>query len=433
MNSIPTGSTVVLAYSGGLDTSIIVPWLKETYGLRVVCCVADVGQSEDLEEVRARALRSGADACGTFDLREPFVVQHVWPTLRAGALYARKYLLGTAMARPLIARRQVELALEIGASALAHGCTGKGNDQVRFELSYAAFAPDLPVIAPWREWSIRSREDALAFAAARGIRVDASTEKIYSRDGNLWHLSHEGGPLEDPDFEAPDDLFMLTVAPERAPAEPEYVTIEFESGYPVCVNGDDLSPVRLVARLNAIAGAHGVGRADIVEDRLVGMKSRGVYETPGGTLLFTALRELESLVLDRRALALKDELAARYADLVYDGRWWSTERQAMDSMVDELLRPATGAVRLKLYRGSVTVAGRRSPNSLYRPDLGGFGESAAYDHADAAGFVRLFGLPIRIAASRAHPAVDTAGAKAVFAPNGHGSVPPTSGRSPVSL
>jgi argininosuccinate synthase len=391
---------VVLAYSGGLDTSVIVPWLRETYGARVLCFVGDVGQPDDLSGLPEKARRSGAVACEVVDLRESFVRDFVWPTLRAGALYARKYLLGTAMARPLVARRQAEFALSVRADALAHGCTGKGNDQVRFELTYAAFAPDLPVIAPWREWSIASREDALAYAAERGIPVDCSPDKIYSRDANLWHMSHEGGPLEDPDFEPPEDLFLITAAPERAPDTPEYVTIEFERGYPAAVNGEPLGPAEMVERLNALAGAHGVGRADIVEDRLVGMKSRGVYETPGGTLLFTALRELESLVLDRRSLALKDGLAPRYADLVYEGRWWSQEREAMDAMVDALLEPVTGAVRLKLFKGSAIVVGRKSPNALYEPGLSGFGASESFDHSDATGFVRLFGLPTRVAAMR---------------------------------
>lgn len=400
MSQLPPQPTVVLAYSGGLDTSIIVPWLKEEYGARVHCLVADVGQNEELESLPEKALRSGAAACRIMDLREPFVAEYIWPTLRAGAVYARRYLLGTSMARPLIAKAQVEYALSVGADALAHGCTGKGNDQVRFELSYAAFAPHLPVIAPWREWSIESREDALLYAAERGIPVDASPDKIYSRDGNLWHMSHEGGPLEDPDFEPPADLFMMTTAPEEASDTPEYVTIEFEGGYPVGVNGELLDPLALVMKLNAIAGAHGVGRADVVEDRLVGMKSRGVYETPGGTLLFTALRELESLVLGRRSLGLKDGFASRYADLVYEGRWWSAEREAMDAMIDSLLAPATGTVRLKLYKGSLSVAGRRSANTLYETGLASFGASESYDHADAAGFIKLFGLPTRVAATR---------------------------------
>lgn len=392
--------TVVLAYSGGLDTSIIVPWLRETYGARVVCVVADVGQGEELRGIREKALRSGADSCYVFDLKETFVADFVWPTLRAGALYARKYLLGTAIARPAIARRQVEVALAIGADALAHGCTGKGNDQVRFELTYAAFAPHLPVIAPWREWSIKSREEALAYAAARGIPVDASVEKITSRDRNLWHLSHEGGPLEDPDVEPPADLFLLTTAPEKAPEEAAYLTLGFEAGVPVSVNGARFQASELLHTLNVIGGAYGIGRADLVEDRVVGMKSRGVYETPGGTLLFTALRELESLVLDRRSLSLKDELAARYADLVYEGRWWTPEREALDALVDRLLEPVTGEARLKLYKGSLTIAGRRSPNSLYDSGLATFGASESYDHADAAGFIKLFGLPVRVTAMR---------------------------------
>lgn len=397
---LPDAPTIVLAYSGGLDTSIIVPWLTENYGARVVCAVADVGQGEDLSALPEKARRSGAVACELFDLRERFVVDFIWPTLRAGALYARKYLLGTAMARPLIARQQAEFALSVGADGLAHGCTGKGNDQVRFELSYAVFAPHLPVVVPWREWSIESREDALAYAAQRGVPVEATLERIYSRDGNLWHRSHEGGPLEDPAFEAPQDVYQLTTAPELAPEEPGYVTIEYQSGHPIALNGERMAPVELVSTLNLIGGLHGVGRADIVEDRLVGMKSRGIYETPGGTLLFTALRELESLVLDRRSLALKDDLATRYADLVYEGRWWSPERTAMDATVDALLEPATGTVRLKLYKGSAYIAGRWSPNTLYEPGLASFGASETFDHADATGFVRLFGLPTRVAAAR---------------------------------
>ena len=414
MIPLPPEPTVVLAYSGGLDTSIIVPWLKETYGARVICMVADVGQSDDLSGVPEKALRSGAQGFHVYDLREPFVIDHIWPTLRAGALYARKYLLGTAIARPLIARAQAELALSLGADALAHGCTGKGNDQVRFEIAYGAFAPELPVIAPWREWSIRSREDALLYALERGIPVDATPEKLYSRDGNLWHLSHEGGPLEDPDFEPPEDLFQLTAAPESAPDEPEYVTVEFSEGYPVGVDGEPLAPVELVERLNALGGAHGVGRADIVEDRLVGMKSRGVYETPGGTLLYTALQELESLVLDRRSLRLKDDLASRYADLVYEGRWWSAEREGIDALVDKLLEPVSGSVRLKLYKGSVRIAGRKSPNTLYETSLASFDDGEALEHSKATGFVQLLGLPTRVVARRDAAAGN--GAKAPVSP-----------------
>lgn len=391
---------VVLAYSGGLDTSIIVPWLRENYDAEVVCFAADVGQGEELNGLDARARRQGAARCVVADLREEFVREAIWPTLRAGAIYARKYLLGTAMARPLIARKQAELAIELGADALAHGCTGKGNDQVRFELTYTAIAPGLKVIAPWREWRIRSREDALAYAAERGVEVDATPEKIFSRDRNLWHISHEGGPLEDPGFEPPESLFLLTRSPESAPDRPQYVEIGFESGYPVSVDGEFLSPVALLERLNEVAGEHGIGRADIVEDRLVGMKSRGVYETPGGTLLYTAHRELEQLVLDRRTLALKDALASRYADLVYEGRWWTTEREALDALVDRTQQHVTGTVRLKLYKGGITVAGRWSRHSLYDQALASFGAEADYDHADAAGFIRLFGLPVRAEAER---------------------------------
>ncbi len=385
---------VVLAYSGGLDTSIIVPWLKENYGAEVICVAVDVGQGEELHGLVERARQQGASDCVVEDLREAFVTGAIWPTLRAGAIYARKYLLGTAMARPIIARRQAEIALEVGAGALAHGCTGKGNDQVRFELTYAAFAPHLKVIAPWREWNISSREDALAYAAERGIPVTASREKIYSRDRNLWHISHEGGPLEDPGFEPPEDLFLLTRSPEDAPDKPLYVEIGFENGLPVTVDGEVLGPVAQIERLNEMAGEHGIGRADIVEDRLVGMKSRGVYETPGGTILYTAHRELEQLVLDRRTLSLKDELASRYADLVYEGRWWSLEREALDALVDRTQQRVTGTVRLKLYKGSAIVVGRTSPYSLYDEALASFATND-YDHADAAGFIRLFGLPTR--------------------------------------
>ncbi|MBB4637348.1 argininosuccinate synthase [Longimicrobium terrae] len=389
---------IVLAYSGGLDTSIIVPWLKENYGGDVICVAADVGQAEELDGLEAKAIASGAAECYVQDLREEFVTGFVWPTLRAGATYGRKYLLGTSMARPIIARAQVEIARKVGATHLAHGCTGKGNDQVRFELTYAALAPDLPVIAPWREWDIRSREDALAYAAEHKVPVAATREKIYSRDRNLWHVSHEGGPLEDPAHEPESDLFLLTRSPESAPDRPAYVTIEFHEGYPVAVNGEALGPVELIGVLNEIGGEHGIGRIDLVEDRLVGMKSRGIYETPGGTILYAAHSELEQLVLDRRTLSLKDMVAPRYADLVYEGRWWTTERIAMDALVDATQKRVSGSVRLKLYRGSVTVAGRESANSLYDERFVTFGEDDVYQQADAAGFIRLFGLSARVAA-----------------------------------
>jgi argininosuccinate synthase len=393
--------TIALAYSGGLDTSIIVPWLKEHYpGARVICVAADIGQGDELEGVRAKALASGADECYIEDLRQEFIEDFIWPTLRAGAIYGRKYLLGTSMGRPLIARRQVEVARRVGADALAHGCTGKGNDQVRFELTYAAFAPELPVIAPWREWDIRSREDALAYAAKHNVPVTASREKIYSRDRNIWHISHEGGVLEDPAQAPPADLFMLTTSPELAPDEPEEVSIGFSQGTPVAVNGIFLDPVAILTTLNKIAGRHGVGRIDLVEDRLVGMKSRGVYETPGGTLLYTAHSELEQLILDRRTLAAKDLIAPRYADLVYEGRWWTTEREAYDAFVRVTQERATGGVTLRLYKGTVTVVSRASEYALYDERFVTFGEDDVYQQSDAAGFIRLYSLPDRVRAVR---------------------------------
>jgi argininosuccinate synthase len=368
--------TIALAYSGGLDTSIIVPWLKERYGARVICVAADIGQGEELEGVRAKAIASGADECYVEDLRQEFVEDFVWPTLRAGAVYGRKYLLGTSMGRPLIARRQVEIARQVGADALAHGCTGKGNDQVRFELTYAAFAPDLPVIAPWREWNIRSREDAIAYAEAHNIPVTATRDKIYSRDRNVWHISHEGGVLEQPAVAPPADLFMLTTAPENAPDQPEEVTIGFHSGTPVSVNGVELDSVDLIIALNKIGGRHGIGRIDLVEDRLVGMKSRGVYETPGGTLLYSAHSELEQLVLDRRTLAAKDVIAPRYADLVYEGRWWTTEREGYDAFVSVTQERVTGTATLRLFKGTASVIGRESEYALYDERFVTFGLSA---------------------------------------------------------
>ena len=392
-------SSIVLAYSGGLDTSVIVPWLKEHYpGARVTCVAADIGQGDELAGVREKALASGADACYVEDLKREFVEDFIWPTLRAGAVYGRKYLLGTSMARPLIARRQVEVARTIGADALAHGCTGKGNDQVRFELTYAAFAPDLQVIAPWREWDIRSREDAIAYAKRHGVPVTATVEKIYSRDRNLWHVSHEGGGLENPDWVPTSDVFQLTTDPLSAPTEPEDVTIDFEAGTPVAVNGRVLDAVSLVAALNAIGARHGVGRIDLVEDRLVGMKSRGVYETPGGTLLFAAHSELEQLTLDRRTLSSKDLIAPRYADLVYEGRWWTTEREAYDAFVAVTQAQVSGSITLRLYKGSVAIAGRSSDNALYDERFVTFGEDDVYQQSDAAGFIRLYGLSARVQA-----------------------------------
>jgi argininosuccinate synthase len=392
--------TIALAYSGGLDTSIIVPWLKERYGARVICVAADIGQGEELEGVRAKAIASGADECYVEDLRQEFVEDFVWPTLRAGAIYGRKYLLGTSMGRPLIARRQVEIARQVGADALAHGCTGKGNDQVRFELTYAAFAPDLPVIAPWREWNIRSREDAIAYAEAHKIPITATRDKIYSRDRNVWHISHEGGVLEQPAVAPPEDLFMLTTAPEKAPDQPEEVTIGFHAGIPVSVNGVELEPVDLIVALNKIGGRHGIGRIDLVEDRLVGMKSRGVYETPGGTLLYSAHSELEQLVLDRRTLAAKDLIAPRYADLVYEGRWWTTEREGYDAFVNVTQERVTGTATLKLFKGTASVIGRESEYALYDERFVTFGEDDVYHQSDAGGFIRLYGLSARVRAIR---------------------------------
>src|SRR6188768_880334 len=391
--------TIALAYSGGLDTSIIVPWLKEHYsGARIICVAADIGQGEELEGVRAKALASGADECYIEDLRQEFIEDFIWPTLRAGAIYGRKYLLGTSMGRPLIARRQVEVARRIGADALAHGCTGKGNDQVRFELTYAAFAPDLPVIAPWREWDIRSREDAIAYAESRGIPIAATREKIYTRDANLWHLSHEGGILEDPNAAPPADLLMLTKNVTDTPDTPETVVIGFEKGTPVSVNGQRLDGVDLIAALNTIGGRHGVGVVDLVEDRMVGMKSRGVYETPGGSLLYMAHSELEQLILDRKTLAAKDVIAPRYADIVYEGRWWTTEREAYDAFVNVTQERITGTVSLRLFKGSTQVVGRESEHALYDERFVTFGEDDVYQQSDAAGFIRLFALPARVRA-----------------------------------
>jgi len=390
--------TIVLAYSGGLDTSIIVPWLKEHYDARIVCVAGDIGQGDELAGVREKAIASGADECYIEDLRQEFVSDFIWPTLRAGAIYGRKYLLGTSMGRPLLAKRQVEVARRIGADALAHGCTGKGNDQVRFELTYAAFAPELPVIAPWRVWDIRSREDAIAYAKKHNVPVTASREKIYSRDRNIWHISHEGGVLEDPAQAPPDDLFMLTTSPELAPNEPENVTIGFNEGTPVAVNGTFLDPVAIVASLNEIGGRHGIGRIDIVEDRLAGMKSRGVYETPGGTLLYAAHSELEQLILDRRTLAAKDFIAPRYADLVYEGRWWTTEREAYDAFVNVTQQRVTGGVTLRLFKGTTTVVSRASEYALYDERFVTFGEDDVYQQSDAGGFIRLYSLPSRVRA-----------------------------------
>jgi len=390
---------VVLAYSGGLDTSIIMPWIKENYdGAEIIAYCGDVGQGDDLEAVRKKALDTGASECVVEDLREEFIRDYAFKALAAGAVYEDNYLLGTALARPLLAYRQVQVALACGADALAHGATGKGNDQVRFEVTYATFAPQLRIIAPWREWTIRSREDALAYAAAHDVPVDQSPRDLFSRDGNLWHLSHEGGNLEDT-WNAPlKEMFKLTVDPEDAPNSPQYITLAFEHGVPVALDGERLGPVALVEKLNRVAGAHGVGRLDLVENRLVGIKSRGVYETPAGTVLHVAHRELERLVLDRNTFHFKQAVSVRYAQLIYDGLWFSTLREALAAFVDETEKEVTGEVRVRLFKGRAEGVGRRSSRSLYRQDLATFGEGMAYDHKDAEGFIRLFGLPERVRA-----------------------------------
>lgn len=389
---------VVLAYSGGLDTSVIIPWLRENYGCEVIAMVGDVGQGEDLEAVAAKALRTGASKVCVEDLREEFVSEYVFPTLRAGAIYENKYLLGTSMARPLLAKRQVEIARREDAEAVAHGCTGKGNDQVRFELTYQALAPELRVIAPWREWSIRSREDALAYAHKRNIPVEASRENLYSRDRNLWHLSHEGGPLEDPRNPAPDSLWQLTVSPQEAPDQPEQVEIGFEQGNPVSVNGRRLPPVELVETLNRIGGRHGVGRVDLIENRFIGIKSRGCYETPGGTLLVTAHQELEALTLERDLFHFKQQVGLKYAELVYYGQWFTPLRAALDAFVTSTQVNVSGCVKFSLYKGNVTIAERRSPHSLYSTSLASFSMDDDYDQKDAEGFIRILGLPARVRA-----------------------------------
>jgi len=389
---------VVLAYSGGLDTSVIVPWLRETYGCEVICFCADIGQGEELAGLEAKALASGASKVVVKDLRETFAKDYLWPMLQSGAIYEGKYLLGTAIARPLIARAQVEVAEAERADALAHGCTGKGNDQVRFELTYMATNPRLKVIAPWREWSIRSREDALEYAHRHNVPVAATEGSIYSRDRNLWHLSHEGGPLEDPSQPPLKEMFQWTAEAEDAPDEPQELRIDFEAGLPVAVNDVRMSPAKLIAALNELGAKHGIGRVDMVENRLVGVKSRGVYETPGGTLLSVAHRELESICLDRDTHHEKSLMAGRYAELVYFGKWFTPLRQAMQAFVASTQESLTGWVRLKLYKGNVTVLGRFSPHSLYREDLATFGQDDVYNQADARGFISLFGLQMKVRA-----------------------------------
>jgi argininosuccinate synthase len=391
---------VVLAYSGGLDTSIIVTWLKEAYGCEVVCFTADIGQGVgETASLAKRARESGASQLITEDLREDFARDYIFPLLRSGAVYEGKYLLGTSIARPLIAKHQVKAAEQVGADAVAHGCTGKGNDQVRFELTYTALNPRLKVIAPWREWDIHSREEAVAYAKARNIALPDTTGKsLYSRDRNLWHLSHEGGPLENLANAPEEDLFQLTVSPEKAPDTPETVEIGFERGNPVTLNGKKMTGAALIEALNVIGGRNGIGRVDLVENRLVGMKSRGVYETPGGTILVAAHRELESITLDRETQHHKERIAQRYAELVYFGQWFTPLRESLQAFVDHTQENVAGSITLKLYKGNLIVQKRASPFSLYREEFATFGHSLVYDHSDAAGFIHLFGLPLKVRA-----------------------------------
>ena len=389
---------VVLAYSGGLDTSVIVPWLKNNYGCEVVCFCADLGQEEELDGLEAKALASGASKLYIRDLREEFLTDFVFPTLRAGAVYEREYLLGTSFARPLIAKHMVEIAEKENADAVAHGCTGKGNDQVRFEVSTMALNPKLKTIAPWREWDIRGREDALAYAEEFRVPVSQSEKDIYSRDRNIFHLSHEGGLLENPWNEPESPMFQLTNSPESAPDEAEYIELDFVQGNPVSLNGEALAAVDLFVTLNKIGSLHGIGRTDIVENRLVGMKSRGVYEAPAGTIIHRAHQLLESICLDKHTMQYKDMVAPKYAELVYNGMWYSKLREALDGFVAVTQQTVTGTVRLKLYKGNIIVAGRRSPYSLYREDYASFGEEDVYNQQDAHGFIQLFGLPIKVEA-----------------------------------
>jgi len=386
---------VVLAYSGGLDTSVIIPWLKETYACEVIAMIGDVGQQEDLKAAKRKALATGASSATIEDLREEFLTNYIWPTLRAGAVYEHKYLLGTSMARPVLAKRQAEIALETGADAVSHGCTGKGNDQVRFELAYKAIAPGVKIIAPWREWTINSREDAINYARAHNVPIAQSKANIYSRDRNIWHLSHEGSMLEDPANAPEETMWQWIVSPEKAPNKPAEVEIGFEAGIPVSVNGKKRPAVALLDELNKIAAAHGVGRIDLVENRLVGIKSRGAYETPGGTLLVTAHRELETLCLDRETAHYSEVLALRYAELVYYGLWFTPQREALDAYFTAAQQRVTGAVGLKLYKGNVTVTKRTSPYSLYRKGLASFAMTG-YNPKDAEGFINLFALPVTI-------------------------------------
>jgi argininosuccinate synthase len=387
---------VVLAYSGGLDTSIIVPWLRNNYHCDVICFTADLGQEEELDGLEEKALKTGASKLIIRDLREEFLTNFVFPTMQAGAVYERFYLLGTSFARPLIGKHLVEIAEAEGAQAIAHGCTGKGNDQVRFELTAMALNPKLQVIAPWREWDIRSREDALEYAAEYNVPVSSTLKSIYSRDRNLFHMSHEGGPLENPWNEPEEEMYVVTRSPMEAPDEPTDLQIDFENGVPVAIDGAKMRPVPLFERLNELGSINGIGRVDIVENRLVGMKSRGVYETPGGTILLTAHQVLESICLDKETMHFKDSIALKYAEMVYNGMWYTRLREALDAFVQVTQQTVTGTVRLKLYKGNIIVTGRKSPYSLYREDYASFGHMDIYDQQDAKGFINMLGLPMKV-------------------------------------
>ncbi len=393
---------VALAYSGGLDTSVIIPWLKENYGCEVVAVCGDIGQGGDeLTGLEEKARKTGASEVYVEDMREEFVSDYLWKLVRSGGVYEHKYLLGTSIARPLLAKKQVEVALATGCDALAHGCTGKGNDQVRFELTYKALAPQLPVIAPWREWDIISREDAIEYARKHNVPIAQSTTKIYSRDRNIWHISHEGGALEDPANAAPDEIWMLTKSPNDAPDKAGEVTIGFEKGTPVSVDGKAMKAFELLEALNQIGSKHAIGRIDLVENRFVGMKSRGCYETPGGALLMFAVRELEALALDKNTLHYKQKLALDWAEMVYNGLWFTPLREALDVFFDKVAEPVTGEVKLKLYKGNIEPLSRKSPFSLYSLDIASFTMGASYDQKDALGFINLIGLPIKVRAGLA--------------------------------
>ena len=390
---------VVLAYSGGLDTSIIIPWLKENYGCEVIAVAANVGQADELDGLEEKAIKTGASKIYIEDLQDEFVEDFIFPTLKAGAVYENSYLLGTSFARPVIAKRLVEIAKAEGADAICHGCTGKGNDQVRFELTIKAFAPTMPIIAPWRIWDIKSRDEEIDYAEAHNVPLKINRETNYSKDKNLWHLSHEGLDLEDPANEPKyDDILEMGVSPEKAPDEPTYLTLSFEKGIPVALNGEKMKGADLVKALNVLGGANGIGLADIVENRLVGMKSRGVYETPGGTILYHAHAVLETLCLDKATQHYKQQDALKFADLVYDGQWYTPLREALSAFVDKTQETVTGEVKLKLYKGNIINAGVMSPNSLYSEEIATFGEDDVYDQNDSAGFINLFGLPIKVKA-----------------------------------